>query len=288
MLKHILDSLVHLQDILLHQNTETKHLAGDGSKNKVSSSNSQAPIDSDDEEIPSDTDEEMAGNVADDRPDVKVGKRKLKMDNYPGFLAKRHVAFQDYRDSTIQRWNDKTQLSGGKVKGKSFSAFDQSALTQINQILGDKERLIKRTQLKRSVYKVLGKTAVDDKQGVTSEETISEGNPMNQDHLKDYDPEIFDDNDFYHQLLRELIEKKTSDINDPVALSRQWLEIQKLRGKSKKKVDMKASKGRKVRYDVHSKLVNFMAPMDSGDWSDEARDDLFKSLFGKRFAIASR
>ena len=28
---------------------------------------------------------------------------------------------------------------------------------------------------------------------------------------------------------------------------RQWLEIQKLRGKTKKKVDYKASKGRKVR-----------------------------------------
>ena len=41
------------------------------------------------------------------------------------------------------------------------------------QILGDKDRLIKRTQLKRSVYKVLGKTAVDDKQDITSEETVS-------------------------------------------------------------------------------------------------------------------
>jgi len=37
---------------------------------------------------------------------------------------------------------------------------------------------------------------------------------------KDYDEEVFDDDDFYHQLLRELIEKKTSDVNDPVALSR--------------------------------------------------------------------
>ena len=40
------------------------------------------------------------------------------------------------------------------------------------------------------------------------------------DTLKDYEPEIFDDDDFYHQLLRELIERKTSDVNDPVALSR--------------------------------------------------------------------
>ena len=38
--------------------------------------------------------------------------------------------------------------------------------------------------------------------------------------MKDYDEEIFDDHDFYHQLLRELIERKTTDINDPIALSR--------------------------------------------------------------------
>ena len=41
-----------------------------------------------------------------------------------------------------------------------------------------------------------------------------------KDHNKDNDKEIFDDDDFYHQLLRELIEKKTSDVSDPVALSR--------------------------------------------------------------------
>ena len=40
------------------------------------------------------------------------------------------------------------------------------------------------------------------------------------DNSKDYEEEIFDDDDFYHQLLRELIERKTADINDPIALSR--------------------------------------------------------------------
>merc|ERR1712130_110867 len=42
---------------------------------------------------------------------------------------------------------------------------------------------------------------------------------------------------------------------------RQWLKVQRLRSKMKKKVDTRASKGRKVRYDIHSKLVNFMAPV---------------------------
>ncbi|KAK1787533.1 hypothetical protein P4O66_016029 [Electrophorus voltai] len=92
-------------------------------------------------------------------------------------------------------------------------------------------------------------------------------------HLKDLDEEIFDDDDFYHQLLRELIERKTSaaDPNDQVAMGRQWLAIQKLRSKIKKKVDTKASKGRKVRFHIHSKLVNFMAPMDHSSMGDEAR-----------------
>ena len=35
--------------------------------------------------------------------------------------------------------------------------------------------------------------------------------------------------------------------SDPTAMGRQWLELQKLRSKAKKKVDTKASKGRKIR-----------------------------------------
>jgi len=51
-------------------------------------------------------------------------------------------------------------------------------------------------------------------------------------------------------LLRELIERKMdfTETSDPVAMGRQWLELQKLRTKVKKTVDTKASKGRKIRY----------------------------------------
>ena len=42
---------------------------------------------------------------------------------------------------------------------------------------------------------------------------------------KSYDEEIFDDDDFYHQLLREFIERKTSDINDPIAITRSVLTV---------------------------------------------------------------
>merc|ERR1712241_1574104 len=94
---------------------------------------------------------------------------------------------------------------------------------------------------------------------------------------------IFDDSDFYHHLLRELIEKKTSVNSDQGQVGQHWLQIQKLRSKLKKKVDTRASKGRKVRYDVHTKLVNFMAPVRLSDqMPDNSRQELFSSLFGAR------
>ncbi|XP_053562796.1 protein AATF [Bombina bombina] len=64
-------------------------------------------------------------------------------------------------------------------------------------------------------------------------------------------------------------------------MGRQWLAIQKLRSKIKKKVDTKASKGRKIRYHAHSKLVSFMAPIDHSTMTDDARTELYQSLFGK-------
>ena len=88
---------------------------------------------------------------------------------------------------------------------------------------------------------------------------------------------------FNHEMLKELIERK-SDINadDPVAAGRRWLELQKLRAKIKRKVDTRASKGRKVRYDVHTKLVSFMAPQDVGSMGNQARNNLFASLFDQK------
>lgn len=84
-------------------------------------------------------------------------------------------------------------------------------------------------------------------------------------------PEIFDDDDFYHHLLREVIERKTQDISDPLEVSRHWIEIQKLRTKIKRKIDTKASKGRRIRYDVIPKLVSFMTPHDGSTFSDQAK-----------------
>ncbi|XP_078539699.1 protein AATF [Lissotriton helveticus] len=272
-LKALMRSLVELQDELLYQYPDTRHLV-DGNKAKADS----------DEEIPSDDEAEEEEHV-----ETRKGptKRKLEMDEYPEFMAKRFADYRPFRNSTLQKWHEKTKLASGRF-GKGFSAFERSILTQIDQVMMDKERLLRRTQTKRSVYRVLGKPEQDSApmpESVPGEEVTPIHGKSNA-HLKDLDEEIFDDDDFYHQLLRELIERKTSsmDPNDQVAMGRQWLAIQKLRSKMKKKVDTKASKGRKVRYHVHSKLVSFMAPIDHSTMNDDARTELFQSLFGKNQA----
>jgi protein AATF/BFR2 len=55
------------------------------------------------------------------------------------------------------------------------------------------------------------------------------------------DPEVFDDTDFYQQLLRDVI-----DARNGAGDGQDWIQAQKER-KKKKVVDTKASKGRKIR-----------------------------------------
>ncbi|XP_056413519.1 protein AATF [Hyla sarda] len=272
-LKELMRSLVQLQDELFFQFPETRYLI-DGKKCKADS----------DEEIPSDDDDELEKEDLVLEKNNRPPKRKLEVKDYPEFMTKRFAGFRTYRNNTLQKWHDKTKLTG-KI-GKGSAGSERSILTQIEQIIVDKERLLRRTQTKRSLYRILGKSRQDSEpepECVPDEkmEVLTEGKSNSQP--KEFDEEIFDDDDFYHQLLRELIERKTTslDPNDQVAMGRQWLAIQKLRSKIKKKVDTKASKGRKVRYHVHNKLVSFMAPIGYSTMNDEARTELYQSLFGQ-------
>ncbi|XP_041466848.1 protein AATF-like, partial [Lytechinus variegatus] len=279
-LTRLMQSLVSLQDTLLQQNPETQHIIHGETPGSQSIN---ANEDDDDEEIPSDLDDDEP-KTASPAVERKSLKRKLDPSDFEEHLAKHHKNFESFRNNTIQKWYEKTRLSTGKLNKKSFSGFERSALVQIQQILQDQNRLVQRTQLKRSEYTVLGQRSRVSKREEESqdEEKQDEDIPeIANQHLKNHDPEIFDDDDFYHQLLRELIERRTSSTTDPIQLTRQWLQVQKLRTKVKRQVDTKASKGRKVRYDVHQKLVSFMAPVDTSTMLQEARMELFKSIFGQ-------
>jgi len=161
------------------------------------------------------------------------------------------------RRENVMKWSDRTQRVG------TMSSMNTPALEQIDQIMNNVPRLVKRTRVKRVDCTLLG------------------GGKRKSEEMN-----LFDDSDFYHHLLRELIEKKTAASSDSAEVGRQWLQVQKLRAKLKKKVDTRASKGRKVRYDIHTKLVNFMAPVSEPDqMTDSSKNELFSSLFGARKTI---
>uniref|UniRef100_A0A8C4WXT9 Apoptosis antagonizing transcription factor n=1 Tax=Eptatretus burgeri TaxID=7764 RepID=A0A8C4WXT9_EPTBU len=165
-------------------------------------------------------------------------------------LSKRFMEFQEFRDKALTEWDDRTRLT---------SLESRPILSRVHLALCDMRRLITRTQV-----------------GRLCDET---GNCE-----KKFDEEKYNDDDFYHQLLRELIERKTllTDPNGQVSWGRQWLDLQKLRNRVKRHVDRRASKGRKLRYDIHPKLVSLMAPHDTTSMDDTARSDLFRSLFGEK------
>uniref|UniRef100_G3MKK6 Uncharacterized protein n=1 Tax=Amblyomma maculatum TaxID=34609 RepID=G3MKK6_AMBMU len=274
----VMNQLLNLQEKLRDSYPDIRNIfsSAGGQQNGVN------PVDSEDEEIPSDTEPEesddkgsegatVAGSTKRKSAEQMHPKRLVKcrkMDVCASSVAEFWKSFEPYRNSTIEKWYERTRLLSGKV-GRGFASLEQSPVKQIQHILMDEERLLRRTQTKRSSYRILG-----DEETTNDEEQ----NPG----TADVDEEIFDDDDFYHHLLREIIERKTSNVDNPVALSRQWLEIQKLRKKVKRKVDTRASKGRKIRYDIIPKLVNYMAPLDRSTYSDEAKTELFGSLFGQK------
>ncbi|KAK6046981.1 TRAUB domain protein [Cooperia oncophora] len=142
-----------------------------------------------------------------------------------------------------------------------FSAFEkENIVSQIEKVCSDKQRLVKRSRVKKSDIERIG------------------GNPEAEE-----DEEIYDDDDFYQVLLKELISKKSSNTEDPVAMTRHYIEMQKLKSKRarKKEIDNRASKDRKSsRYLPIPKLVNFHPAMpEMVEWNHETRNELFKSLF---------
>ena len=187
---------------------------------------------------------------------------KRKLSDVSDWLEEEFRCGEERRRERISLWSDRTQRLG------NMGSMNTPTLEQIDQITSNMARLVKRTKIARVECNVLGETnQTDDNDNASQEERQN----------------IFDDSDFYHHLLRELIEKKTSAGSESGETGKHWLQIQKLRSKLKKKVDTRASKGRKLRYDIHIKLVNFMAPVRIPDpMPDNSRIELFSSLFGAR------
>ena len=70
------------------------------------------------------------------------------------------------------------------------------------------DRLLKRTQTSRMDYDLICPPSSPNNHETSTDLTTN------------INPELFDDGDFYHQLLREYIERKTASITDPEQISK--------------------------------------------------------------------
>jgi protein AATF/BFR2 len=80
--------------------------------------------------------------------------------------------------------------------------YKQSVLSQIRMAMNDTEKLVKRSQLKRSEYNIIGESSAPE--NVENEE-------YRDAHLSQYFEGLYDDDDFYQDLLKELIESRIAD-----------------------------------------------------------------------------
>ncbi|KAK3673881.1 rRNA-processing protein bfr2 [Recurvomyces mirabilis] len=167
------------------------------------------------------------------------------------------------RNATLQKWSTKTSEGQASSTSKlTASAPQTTVLDVIQQHTADMPRLVARAQTPRSCAPI---------QAASKTTSI--------------DKNIYDDADFYGLLLKELLEQKSAD--SATATSNIDFSFQMRReAKTKKNVDTKASKGRKLRFTVHEKLQNFMAPEDRRGWGDRQADELFGSLFGRRMELS--
>jgi len=174
------------------------------------------------------------------------------------------------------------------------------------QWVNDKNRLIRKSQTLKnksieddSNKKILGKRKYMNDNKNNDKNTQ---NGVNNDSR--YDSEIYDDLDMYEYMLHQIIQNGSSTIlnsttttaDDATATRPHHHRMNGITTAAlnplphmyhsyKRPIERRATKGRKIKYVVIPKLVNFMAPLtrrvDADDSTVYSTDQLFRNLFGR-------
>lgn len=178
-------------------------------------------------------------------------------------LQSGEIQLTGMRKETLERWSRKVQTVNVMSKAQ-LARKEKTLIDALEEQLEDPtDRLAKRTRTPRSCAPVQAAKGVAE------------------------DGAIYDDADFYQQLLKELVEQRTVDgaEHEASAVPTVMLAASSRDARTRKNVDRKASKGRKMRFTVHEKLQNFMAPEDRRGWEQPAIDRFFGTLFGQRLGL---
>ncbi|KAH6617022.1 apoptosis antagonizing transcription factor-domain-containing protein [Chaetomium tenue] len=171
-------------------------------------------------------------------------------------------ATHSHRRKVLDKWSERVKKSNAALSTRKLvKSESQTLVSALDEQLLSSERLVKRARMPRSCAPAQAAKKVEE------------------------DAQIYDDADFYQLLLKELVDQRSTDTGAPgesVATVR-WAALKET--KTRKNVDRRASKGRKLRYTVHEKLQNFMAPEDRREWEEHAIDRLFGTLFGQKMEL---
>jgi protein AATF/BFR2 len=183
------------------------------------------------------------------------------------------------RTATLDHWATRTRTTTSlpQQRGRLQQPVKEQTLSDVlSGQLMDMDRLVAKTVVPRSCAPVQAAIA-------PKKPTATNGTDDAAKKTKKVD--IYDDADFYTTLLSNLISQRSADtaVNFGNLSLQPWQAARE--AKTKKVVDTKASKGRKLRYTVHDKLVSFMAPEDRGSWGETRVDDLFSGLLGRRVGL---
>ena len=177
-------------------------------------------------------------------PAVKESTRSAEWWSY---LKEANGAVTEAEEAIVDTWNEQTNVQSGrglKTLGRTVMEQVRSSLEQ------DRERLRRRTQLNRS-------------------EAVPLGSGKRYDQAENHEVEMFDDADFYGNLLKQFLQSTGSTVS----------ASQATRFRKRKHKQHRSSKSR-LNMEIQEKLLNFMAPLSTNVLPPMA-DPLFASLFGR-------
>ena len=181
------------------------------------------------------------------------------------------------RDSTLNFWASKSREARSVnqlQKNQLISPSESQSLSDVLRAqLDDMTRLVAKTEVPRSCAPVQAKFAQ-----LKSQKPPSTSSPL----------PIYDDADFYGVLLQNLVSQRSSEELSLAAMNvsfptEPWQAAREAR--TKKVVDTKASKGRRLRYTVHEKLQDSMPRDDRTTWNTRQCDELFASILGRKIQL---
>ncbi|XP_052194760.1 uncharacterized protein LOC127802781 [Diospyros lotus] len=206
--------------------------------------------------------QEKDGNSGEPLKHLAASSGPTEEDEEWSLISEMHARIASFRDKSIDRWQRKTQVTTGAAAFKSkLHAFNQNISEQVAAYMRDPSRMIKGMQQNQSTVAIFGTVPE------------AESNTAEQELRANGDPELLDDSEFYQQLLKEFFETFDGTTSETA-----FYAIKRMQTKKRKIVDRRASKSRKIRYHVHEKIVNFMAPQPMS--LPPMAPTLFENLFG--------